>query len=58
MRSPTSSQGTSLFCSLLDLSRPWESLDRIYEEGLDVGCLTSIGYGGEVLVTPKDRLEY
>ena len=26
-------------------------------EGLDVGRLTSIGYGGEVLVTPKDRLE-
>ena len=26
-------------------------------EGLDVGWLTSIGYGGEVLVTPKDRLK-
>ena len=57
MRSPTSSQGTSLFESLSDLSRPWESLGRIYEEGLDVGWLTSTGYGGEVLVTPKDRLE-
>jgi hypothetical protein len=34
-----------------------ESLDRIYEEGLDVGWLTSIGYGGKVLVTHKDRLE-
>jgi len=57
MRSPMSSQGTALFYSLLDLSRPWESLDRIYEEGLDVGWLTSIGYDGEVLLTPKDRLE-
>jgi hypothetical protein len=41
----------------LDLSWPWESLGRIYEEGLDIGWLTSIGYGGEVLVTPIDRLE-
>jgi hypothetical protein len=38
-------------------SRPWESLGRIYEEGLDVGLLTSTGYGGEVLVTPKERFE-
>ena len=51
MRSPTSSQGTAL----LDLSRPWKSLDRIYEEGLDDGWLTSIGYGGEFLVTPKTQ---
>jgi hypothetical protein len=43
--------------SFLDLSWPLESLDRIYEEGLDVGWLTSIGYDGEVLATPKDRLE-
>jgi hypothetical protein len=46
--------------SLLEFIGPepaWESLDRIYEEGLDVGWLTSIGYGGEVLVTPKDRLK-
>jgi hypothetical protein len=43
--------------SFLDLSRPWESLDRIHEEGLDVGWLASIGYDGEVLVTPKDSLE-
>jgi hypothetical protein len=57
MRSPTNSQGTALFCSLSDLSWPWESLGRINEEGLDVGWLTGIGYGGEVLVTPKDRLE-
>jgi len=42
---------------LSDLSRPWESLGRIYEVGLDVGWLTGIGYGGKVLVTPKDRLE-
>ena len=57
MRSPTSSQGMALFYSLSDLSWPWESLCRIYKEGLDVGWLTSIGCGGEVLVTPKDRLE-
>jgi len=42
--------------SFLDLSQPWESLDRTYEEGLDVGCLTSIGYNGEVLATPKIRV--
>jgi len=41
----------------LDLSQPWESLGRLYEEGLDVGWLTSIGYGGDVLVTPTNRLE-
>ena len=46
-----------MFQSLRDLSWPWESLGRIYKEGLDVGWLTSIGYGSEVLVTPKDRLE-
>jgi hypothetical protein len=57
MRSPTSSQGAALFYSFLDLSRSWESVNRIYEEGLDVGWLTSIGYDGEVLATPKDRLE-
>jgi hypothetical protein len=39
------------------LEPAWESLGRIYEEGLDVGWLTSIGYGGEFLVTPKNRLE-
>jgi hypothetical protein len=47
MRSPMSSQGTALFESLLDLSQPWESLGGIYEEGLDVGWLISIGYDGE-----------
>jgi hypothetical protein len=57
MRSPTSSQGTALFYSLLDLSLPWGFLDRIYEEGLDTGWLTSSAYGGEVLVTHKDKLE-
>jgi len=57
MRSPMSPQGTALFYTLSDLSRPWESLGRIYEEGLDVGWLTSIGYDGKVLVTPKDRLK-
>jgi len=47
MRSLTSSQGMALLKTLLDLRWPWESLDRIYEGGLDVGWLTSIGYGGE-----------
>jgi len=27
------------------------------QEELDVGWLTGIGYGGEVLVTSKDRLK-
>jgi hypothetical protein len=40
----------------LDLSRPWESLDRIYEEGIDVGWSTSSGYDGEVLATPKRQV--
>ena len=57
MRWLMSSQGTALFSGLWDLSRPWESLDRIHKEQLDVDWTTSIGYGGEVLVTPKDRLE-
>jgi hypothetical protein len=57
IRSPMSLQGMALFYSLLDLSRPWESLSRIYKEGLDAGWLSSTGYGGEVLVTPKPRLE-
>jgi len=57
MRSPMSSQGASLFWGFLDLSRPWESLDRIYEEGLVVGCSTSIGYDGEILAIPTDTLE-
>jgi len=57
MRSPMSSQGAALFWGFLDLSRPWESLDRIYEEGLVVGWSTSSGYDGKILATPKDRLE-
>jgi len=57
MRSPTSSQGTTLFSGLWDLSRPWESLDRINEEESDVGWTTGIGHVGEVLVIPKERLE-
>jgi len=57
MRSPTSSQWAALFWSFLHLSRPGESLDRICEEGLVVGWLTSIGHDGEVLATPKERLE-
>ena len=57
VRSPTSLQGTALFSGLWDLSRPWESLDRIHEEELGIGWTTNIEYGGEVLVTPKDRLQ-
>jgi hypothetical protein len=57
MRSPMSSQGAAVFWDFLDRGRPWESLDRIYEERLVVGWSTSIGYDGEVLVIPKDRLE-
>jgi len=52
-----SSQRAALFWGFLDLSRPWESVDRIYEKGLVVGWSTSTGYGGEVLAIPKDRLE-
>jgi len=37
MRLLTSWQGAALFWGFLDLSRPWESLDGIYEEGLVVG---------------------
>jgi hypothetical protein len=55
--SPMSSQGAALFWGFLDLSRLWESLDRIYEEGLVVGWSSSIGYDGEVLATSKDRLK-
>jgi len=47
----------AVFWGFLDLSRLWESLDRIYEEGLDIGWSSSIGHDGEVLATPKDRLE-
>jgi hypothetical protein len=52
-----SSQGAALFWGLLDLSRLWEFLDGIYEVELIAGWLTSIGYDGEVLAIPKDRLE-
>jgi len=48
---PWESLGRLCSKSLSDQSRPRESLGRIYEEGLEVGWLTSIGYGGEVLVT-------
>jgi hypothetical protein len=37
MRSPMSSQGVALFWDILDMSRPWESLDEIYRKGLVVG---------------------
>ena len=48
MRSPMSSQREALFWGFLNLSRPWEPLDGIYEEGLVVDWSTSIGYDGEV----------
>jgi hypothetical protein len=57
MRSLMSSQGAALFWGFLDLSQPWEYLNRIYKEGLVVGWSTSTGYDGEVLAIPKDRLE-
>ena len=57
MRSPMSSQGTALFWGFLGLSRPWESLDGIYEKGFVVGWSTSIGYNGRALAVPKDRHE-
>jgi len=56
MRLLKSLQGAALFWGFLNLSQPWESLDRIYE-GLVIGWSTSIGYDGKVLVIPKDRLE-
>jgi hypothetical protein len=55
MRSLMSLQGVAVFWDFSDLSQPWESLDRIYEEGLVVGWSTSIGYCGRVLATPKDK---
>jgi hypothetical protein len=39
------------------MSQLWESLDKIYEEGLDAGWLTTTGHGGDVLVILKDRLK-
>jgi hypothetical protein len=57
MRLQTSSRGAALFWGFLDLSQHWESLDRMYEEGLVVGWSTNIGYDGEVLAIPKDRLK-
>jgi len=57
IRSPMSSQGAALFWGFLYLSRPWESLDKIYKKSLVVGWSTSTGQDGEALVTPKDRLE-
>jgi len=52
MRSPMSSQGVVLFWGFLNLSRPWEFLGGIYEEGLVVGWSTSTGNDGEVLAIP------
>jgi len=56
-KSPTSWQEAVLLYSLLDLSWLWESLGKIYKEGLDVGWLTSIGYGGKVLVILKNKVK-
>jgi hypothetical protein len=57
MRSPTNLQSMTPFTGLWNLSWPWESLDRACEKKSDIGWTTSIGHGGEVLVTPIDRLE-
>jgi hypothetical protein len=56
VRLPMSSQRAALFWGFLNLIQPWESVDRIYKEGLVIGWLTSIGYNGEDLAVPKDRL--
>ena len=48
---------TAPFAGLWDLSWPWESLHRAYEEESDIGWTTSIGHDGEFLGTPKDRLK-
>jgi hypothetical protein len=57
MRSPMSSQGAALFWGFLDLSQPWESLDKTYEEGFFVGWSTNTGCDVEVLAIPKDGLD-
>jgi len=57
MRSPMSLQGAALFGGFLDLSRPWESPDGTYKKGLVVGWPTSIGYNGEALGIPIDKLK-
>jgi hypothetical protein len=53
----TSSQEKILFRSLLDLSPPWGTLDRVLEERQEAGWITSIGQGGEVLVVLRDKIE-
>jgi len=57
MRSPMSSQGAALFWGFLNLSRPWESLDRIYKKGSVVGWQISTGQDGKALAIHKIRLE-
>jgi len=57
MKLPTSSEETVLFKGLLDLSLPWGSLGRTYEERYNAGWITSIWYCGVVLVVHRDRLK-
>jgi len=57
MKLPSSSQETAPFGNLLDLSRPWGSLGRIYEERYDAGWITSNGRGDELLVVLRDGIE-
>jgi len=56
MKSPMGSRGAALLWGFLDPSRPWGSLGGIYR-GSVAGWSTNTGPKGEVLVTPKDRLE-
>jgi len=57
MISPTILQGAALFWSFLDLSRSGEVSRQDIRRRIRLGWLTSIGYDGEILVTPKDRLK-
>jgi hypothetical protein len=42
-------------CMILSTTKVLQSVfTGFIDEGLDAGWLTSIGYGGKVLMTPKD----
>jgi hypothetical protein len=57
MKSLTRSQGAALVRDSLDLSRPWESLDKMYKQGSVNGWSTNTGIDDEALVILKDGLE-
>jgi len=57
MRPPTSSQGAALLWGFLDLSQPWQSLDRIQKRRISRWLVNQHWYNGEVLAIPKDRFE-